>query len=134
MTASLRPFARSRCLRVIGVFAWLMLVTTSLAAAPMGTQAQDAQSIHAAASTTAAHCRDDGPASDSAAAAGIHHQAGCCGGWAVPSCHCAAMCASAVPATLALIAAMPLSAGYDMPSRLMAPSPNTAVPLRPPAI
>ena len=132
MTASLRPFARSRCLRVMGVLAWLMLVTTSLAAAPMGMQAHDAPPIHAATSVAGDRCHHDGLAMDSAAS--THHLAGCCGSQAMPGCHCAAMCASAVPATLTMIAAAPVSISYDMPPRIMAPSPDTAPPLRPPSI
>ncbi|MEO7198667.1 MAG: hypothetical protein ABIY56_00445 [Dokdonella sp.] len=132
MIASLRPFARSRCLRAMGVLAWLMLVVTSVAAAPMGMQAQDAQPIQATTSITGtnAHCHDGGPASDSAAH--LHHQPDCCGSQAMPGCHCAAMCASAVPTTLTMIAAVRLSTSYRMPPRIVAPAPNSAPPLRPP--
>ena len=132
MTVSLRLFARSRCLRVMGVLAWLMLVTTSLAAAPMGMQGQDGPSIHPATSASAERCHHGELANNSAT--GIQHQPDCCGSQAVPGCHCAAMCASAVPTTLTMIASVRLSAGYHMRPRIAAPSPNSAPPLRPPLI
>ena len=132
MIASLRPFARSRCLRVMGVLAWLMLVATSLAAAPMGMQGQDAPSIHAATSIPAEHCHHGELANNSAV--GVHHQPDCCGSPAVLGCHCPAMCASAVPATLTMITTVPLSPSYSALLRITAPSPNAAPPQRPPLV
>ena len=132
MIASLRPFARSRCLRAMGVLAWLMLVVTSVTAAPMGMQAQDAQPMQAATSITgtSAHCHDDGPANDSVVS--VHHHADCCGSHVAAGCQCPAMCVSVVPTTLTMIAAVRLSTRYRMPPRIVAPAPTSAPPLRPP--
>lgn len=116
----------------MGIFAWLMLVVTSVAAAPMGMQAQDAQSIQAATSISGVHCHNDGLAGDSAA--DVHQRADCCGGQAVPGCHCPAMCVSAVPATLTMLATVRLSISYRMPPQIVAPAPNSAPPLRPPLV
>ena len=132
MIVSLRPFARSRCLRAMGVLAWLMLVVTSVAASPMGMHAQDAQPMQMATSIAGSHCHDGEPASDSAAH--LHQQPDCCGSQAMPGCHCAAMCAGAVPTTLTMIAAMRLSTSYHRSPRIVALSPNSAPPLRPPLV
>jgi hypothetical protein len=130
MIASLRPFARSRCLRVMGLLAWLMLVATSLSAAPTG-MPMDAAPVHAAASVTGVHCHQHMLAKGSAATA---HESVCCSGHAVAGCYCAAMCVSTLPTALKMIAAVPLSARYDMLPPLVAPSPNSMPLLRPPSI
>jgi hypothetical protein len=43
------------------------------------------------------------------------------------------MCATVVPAALAMIVPMPFSVRYGMPLQVLAPSPDTAPPLRPPS-
>jgi hypothetical protein len=115
----------------MSVFAWLMLVITSVTAAPGGMPVPDASSVHAATSMAGDRCHHDGPATRSVAA--VHHLADCCGGHAASGCHCPAMCATVVPAALAMIAPMPLSVRYGMPLQALAPSPDTAPPLRPPS-
>lgn len=132
MIASLRPFAHSRCLRAMGILAWLMLVVTSAIAAPMEMPSQSAQPAEAAASMTGAHCHDGGPTSDSAM--GVYHQADCCGSPVALGCQCPTMCISVVPTPLAMIAAVQLSTSYRMPPRIVAPAPNSAPPLRPPLV
>jgi hypothetical protein len=133
MIVSLRPFARSRCLRVMGALAWLMLVSTSLLAAPMSMSGHHVSSVQGVVLATSYHCPPDGTTTDAVPAHVA--SADCCTGHnAMSGCHCATMCANLAPFTLPLIAEVPLSVVYDMPSRVTAPSPNTAPPLRPPSI
>lgn len=133
MIASLRPFVRSRCLRAMGVLAWLTLVATSLAAAPLGIPIQAHASKHAAISTSVpgAHCQQSVFEKDSASAA---RESDCCDGPAVRGCYCAAMCVSTLPTAVKMITAVPFSARYSMPQPLLAPSPNSIPLLRPPLI
>jgi hypothetical protein len=114
----------------MSVFAWLMLVITSVRAAPEGLFALNASSVHVATSMAGGHCHHDESAADAAA---VHHSADCCGGHAAALCHCPAMCATVVPAATAMIAPVPLLARYGMPLQMLAPSPYTAPPLRPPS-
>lgn len=131
MTASLRPFARSRCLRVMGVLAWLMLVTSSLAAAPLGMEGHSAHSRHAVVATVGEPCHYDATAKASQSSCLDHD--GCCGDLAGHSCDCAAMCSSVLPSTpSAITGSAAITVVYGAPSRASAPSPDTAPPLRPP--
>ncbi|MGH8192712.1 MAG: hypothetical protein ACREP2_14870 [Rhodanobacteraceae bacterium] len=131
MTVSLRTFARSRCLRVLGVLAWLMLATSSLQAAPLMIEAQPFVAAHAAA-TVHEHCNEL-PAARMASQPGhapampMGHGDCCHGG-----CHCLAACGAVitVPRSMALqqFAPVPLPrfASTDPIPTLAAP------PLRPP--
>jgi hypothetical protein len=133
MIVSLRPFARSRCLLAMGILAWLMLVTSSLIAAPLGMDGHAAHSIHAVVAAVGEHCHD-GASTVISTSCGDDH-AGCCGSQPGASCNCAAMCSSVLPSASATIAGSTLVAvAYGLPSRISAPSPDTAPPLRPPTV
>jgi hypothetical protein len=132
MMISLRHFARSRCLRVMGVLAWLMLASTSVMAAPMNMATHHESATRLMAAAGSGHC----PPAESAAHSVPAHQAspGCGGGLASTDCHCATMCASVTPVTLTQMTSVPLSPAYDRSLRIIAPEPNTAPPLRPPSV
>ena len=139
MTASLRPFARSRCLGALGALAWLLLVINSLAAAPLGRMGgPQAHPLHAAVVTlsqrghlaapaavpTSAGCADRSCCND---------QAGCCDGLTLHGCSCAAMCsASLPPEPLITLAPAGIGRTYALPPSISAPSLHAAPPLRPP--
>ncbi|MEO5829459.1 MAG: hypothetical protein ABIQ36_02720 [Rhodanobacter sp.] len=130
MTTSLRPFARSRCLRVMGVLAWLMLVTTSLAAAPLGMGGHAAHSRHAAVAAVGEPCLHGATAKTAQSSC---LDVGCCGDLAGHSCSCATMCSSVLPSAPAIIiGSTAISVAYGLPSSANAPSPDTAPPMRPP--
>jgi hypothetical protein len=130
MTTSLRPFARSHCLRVMGVFAWLMLVTTSLAAAPLGMGGHSAHVTHAAVAAVGQPCHHGATAKTSQSSC---LDDGCCGDLAGHSCNCATMCSSMLPAAPAIITgSTAISVAYGLPSSANAPSPDKAPPMRPP--
>lgn len=131
MAVSLHKLARSRCLRVMGVFAWLMLATTSLAAAPANMDMSATHATQAAAASTSDACHDAMPASTPAIP--DHHRPDCCGGQTSVVCHCAAMCASVVPAQIRMIVASSVRPNYDRRADIDAPTPARASPLRPPS-
>ena len=64
----------------MGVLAWLMLVTTSLAAAPLSPQAYTVHSRHAAVAAVGEYCHHDTAAKTSRSCCADHN--GCCGGLA----------------------------------------------------
>src|SRR6185312_1276411 len=107
MTVSLRRLARSRGLRTLAALAWLMLVTTALAL-----HHGSALSNHPAASM---------PDRD------------CCGDQMAQGCHCHSVCGSVLHSVAVVVpTAMLFAVVYGPPAAVRAPSPNTAVPLRPP--
>lgn len=126
MTASLRPFARSRGLRALGVLAWLALVFSSL-----GMTAWPP----AAAAHVAPHAMPHAAVAQ-AANGGMVHTHDCCpdhaGAPTHASCSCDGLCASVLPPVPALQlsflspASMPALSGGEPPSVVRAP------PLRPP--
>jgi len=129
MTVSLRRLARSRGLRTLALLAWLMLISTSLAAAPMG-MAMHGSAAHAMAATGAAP--HHGAAVSNHPAANMADRA-CCGDQMASGCHCHSVCGSVLHSvTVVVPTAMPFAVVYGPPSSVRAPSPNTAVPLRPP--
>lgn len=134
MTASLRPFARSRGLRALVLMAWLMLVITSLAAAPLGMGSAPAHAMHAATAAVGEplHHAASGhaPSHDC-----CEQHADCCGNPTGHVCGCVGMCASALPPTPAsVVVASWIATAYAPPLRLHAPSAPTAPPLRPPSV
>ncbi|WEN15766.1 hypothetical protein PY254_03580 [Rhodanobacter sp. AS-Z3] len=130
MTASLRPFAHSRCLRVMGVLAWLMLVTTSLAAAPREMGGHSAHVTHVTVAAVGHTCHHGATAKSSPSSC---LDDGCCGDLAGHSCHCATMCSSVLPAAPAVIASpTTVALVYGQPSSVSTPSPDTGPPMRPP--
>lgn len=134
MTFSLRSLARSRCLRAMGVLAWLMLVINSLAAAPMGmTGVPHSHAMHATVAAVSEHCHHHVAVKGSRSC--CDDQAGCCGGMMGHTCNCAAMCSTTLPPepAVALISTA-ITARYALPLPSSAPSLNTAPPLRPPAV
>ena len=117
----------------MGVLAWLMLVINSLAGAPMGmAEGAYAHSMHATATATNEHnhhraapdhesCGDD--------------QGHACGGMTGMTCHCVAMCSTALPmAEVAVLAPIATTVSYATLLPDNAPSLDTAPPLRPPAV
>jgi hypothetical protein len=134
MTVSLRLFARSRCLRAAGALAWLMLVVTSLVAAPPDMEGPAAHAMHAAVATVDGHDAHDTRDSAPPEACCGDHATGH-GDQAGLHCHCASTCSSALPSFPGVnVHAIGLVMAYDMASRANAPSPATAPPLRPPAV
>jgi hypothetical protein len=134
MIVSLRLFARSRCLRVMGVLAWLMLVTSSLAAAPLGMEGHTVHSRHAVVAALGEPSYH-GAHSAIARLSCCDDSAGCCAGQAGNSCNCATACNNALPSAFAaVLGSSALGVAYGAPSRITAPSPYTAPPLRPPAV
>ncbi|UGB39533.1 hypothetical protein [Frateuria soli] len=137
MTASLRPFARSRALRALGLMGWLMLVISSLAAAPAGMGQIHEPPMQAA--TAMADGSSQGLAHDDHAHASSHD---CCdqhgddpGSVSGQACGCVGMCASAVPPMApGVLMASWVSGGYAQPLRLRAPSAPVSPPLRPPSV
>jgi hypothetical protein len=134
MTISLHLLARSRFLRAMGVLAWLMLVATSLTAAPLGMEGHTAHSTHAVIAAVGEHCHHGMHDAGSSGSCCDDH-AGCCGGQAGLGCHCASMCSSALPTcSTTITGSSVLGAIYGAPARISAPSPATAPPLRPPTV
>ncbi|MCX7514254.1 hypothetical protein [Frateuria sp. STR12] len=133
MTASLRPFARSRGLFAVGLLAWLMLVVTSLAAAPLGMGSAYAHSVHEATAAVGEplhHGLSHVPSHDC-----CEQHDGCCGHATAHVCGCVGMCASALaPMPASLLTASAVSAGYGHPTRIHAPTLPAAPPLRPPSV
>lgn len=132
MTLSLRSLARSRGLRALGLLAWLMLVITSLAAAPLGMASTHTHAMHAATAAVGEpmhHGSNHVPSHD-CCAAHIH----CCGTPAGHVCGCVGMCASALPPTPAgPVPGALMAVVHPWPLRVHAPSAPTAPPLRPPS-
>lgn len=119
----------------MGVLAWLMLVISSLAAAPPGTAV--VPHAHAMAATVAmvGGERADQAAPVTAAASAGAEQVDCCGDLTAHHyCVCAAMCVTALTPMVALtLAPVAATAVYAMPRRITPPALVTAPPLRPPA-
>lgn len=130
MTFSLRHLSRSRTLRVLAVMAWLMLVTTSLIAAPMPAASVGGESSHAALVSHHHYRHGDHAGSHAAAAA-----SGCCQGHMGAACHCASLCGIALvpaPGHFALSWIVPSTGraygAARAPTRILLP------PLRPPLV
>jgi hypothetical protein len=134
MTASLRPFIRSRGLRAMGALAWLMLVITSLAAAPLDMGRAHAHAMDGLTAAVGEPLHHQGQSQAPSHDCCAQHD-GCCGHQAGHACGCVGMCASAVPPTPAsLIAAWTGRSLYDRAMRVHAPSVVAAPPLRPPSV
>lgn len=127
MTYSLRLLVRSRCLRLTGALAWLMLVINSLAAAPMGmTGVPHSHPMHATVAEVCEHGHHD---------VVVKASRSCCGGMTGHACHCAAMCSATLPpAAVVVLVSVSITNSYAMPPPSSASSLNTAPPLRPPAV
>ncbi len=130
MTISLRRLVRSHCLRTMAVLAWLMLVSTSLAAAPMFMGANGApQAVHA----TSEH-QHHGMASMQQAPTQASDMS-CCNDHTVQGCSCHSLCGN-VLSPVAVLAPAPVTfaATYARLSDRRAPAPNALPPLRPPSV
>jgi hypothetical protein len=129
MSISLRRLAHSHCLRTMAVLAWLMLVSTSLLAAPMlmgtGVATQTVQ-------TPSEYQHQDmtkmqlGPT--------LTSDMSCCNDFTFQGCNCHSLCGSvlspvAVPAPAPVMFATTYVRLFDQ----RAPAPNTMPPLRPPS-
>jgi hypothetical protein len=116
--------------------AWLMLVVTSLGAAPMGTGHSHGPAVDAV-TATASEPSHHGLAHHDPTHASSHEccgqQAGDPGAATGHACGCIGMCASAVlPAPAGVVMDSWVSTDYAQPARLNAPSTLTSPPLRPP--
>ncbi len=129
MTFSLRRLARAHCLRTMALLAWLMLVSTSLAASPMlmGTDAGP-QAVQ----TTSSH-QHHGMASMQQGQT-LTSDMSCCNDYMVHGCSCHSLCGN-VLSPVAVLAPAPVmfAATYVRLFDLRAPAPNTVPPLRPPS-
>jgi hypothetical protein len=129
MIVSLRRLGRSRGLRTLAVLAWLMLVSSFLAAAPMA-MGMHGGAAHAMAATSVAPQHDSARSNHPAASMPGH---ACCGDQMAQGCHCHSVCGSVLHSVAVVVPAPVLFVVvYGSPSPVRAPSPNTAVPLRPP--
>lgn len=127
---SMHTFQASRFMRVMAVFAWLMLVAVSLPVAAMGS---GMDMSHGDMPTTMHMAMDQGV--QHATLSGDHHAADCCGNATHPACQCDAMCGNV------LFPAVPALSGANMPegyylsfSSVDAPTLDPIPPLRPPAV
>jgi hypothetical protein len=129
MSASfcLHRFTTSRLLRVVAMFAWL-LMAISLPAVSAHTMAGEGNNAAAMASMMADHDMH-------ADATDGHHADQCCGNTTHATCHCDAMCGAALlPGVPALHGPARLAA-LPIPLRGMAaPTLQFTPPLRPPAV
>jgi hypothetical protein len=134
MTVSLRLFARSRCLRAIGALAWLMLVITSLAAAPLDMEGHAAHSMHTVVAAVGEHDAHGARDAGTSRACCDDHAVGH-GDQAGLHCHCASMCGSVLPSCPGLgVHAIALAMTWGASPGISASTPVTAPPLRPPAV
>lgn len=125
---SMRHLRCSRLLRVMALFAWMMLVAVSVPAAAIGTATS---TMHHAMPATMGSMMWHGM--QHTAKAGDHHD-GCCGNASQPACQCDAMCGSMLlPALTALPGAGIHVARYAMLRGIDAPTITPIPPLRPPA-
>lgn len=127
---SMRKFQTSRIMRVMAVFAWLMLVAVSLPAAATGSGMDMSQGDMPA----TMHMTMDHGMQHAAHTEG-HRAADCCGDATHPACHCDAMCGNVLfPAIPALVGTHVLMDHYVSFSGIDAPTLDPIPPLRPPAV
>jgi hypothetical protein len=131
MTVSLRSLVRSHCLRTMAVLAWLMLVSTSLFAAPMLMGAGGA--LQEAVPTASGHQHQG--------MAGMHQESTltsdmtCCNPHMVQGCDCHSLCGNVLsPLAVSTPAPLLLAATHGHVFQRRAPAPNTVPPLRPPSV
>ncbi|QRN55435.1 hypothetical protein ISN74_08985 [Dyella caseinilytica] len=124
----MRRLRSSRFLRVMALFAWVMLVAVSMPATAASTDGSAAyHAMPAAMGSMMGHSMQH------AAAAGGHHD-GCCGNPSHPACQCDAMCGSALPPALPAMSGAGIPAArYAMLRGIDAPTVDPIPPLRPPA-
>lgn len=130
MTISLRRLARSHCLRTMAVLAWLMLVSTSLAAAPMLMGTDGAPHAMQTTSSHQHHVRASLQQAPTLAADMF-----CCNDPMAPDCSCHSLCGIVLSPVSVLAPAPMMFATTYAPSfdqRTLAP--NTVPPLRPPSV
>jgi len=123
----------------MSVLAWLMLVVTSLAAAPRCAEHHHGSASHAMATTAVAYAQNAHAAAVRGSAKAAHSccdgDGDCCGGPSNTACGCAAMNASVLPSAVATVAAvLPMAMAYASPARVRAPTTDLAPPLRPPSV
>lgn len=127
---SMRRFQASRFMRVMAVFAWLMLVVVSLPVAAMGAGMDMSQGDMPA---TMPMTMDHGM--PYTAHAGGHQAADCCGNATHPACHCDAMCGNVLFPAMPALAGTHVPAGHHVSfSGIDAPTLDPIPPLRPPAV
>ena len=130
MNFSLRLLARSRCLRVLSVMAWLMLVSSSLVAAPMLMGANGAtQGVQ----TESSHQHHDMATMQQGSM--LAPDLSCCNDHMVQGCNCHSLCGNLLsPVSVLAPASMSFAAVYAQVFDPTAPAPNTVPPLRPPSV
>jgi hypothetical protein len=114
------------------VLAWLMLVVTSLTAAPLDAAQHPIHAAHTKAALASEHCNHCTSAKANHSCCGEH--AGCCGSFVGHACGCAVIGAGLLPPALTSIAdamLVAMSYGTLQPSGTL--SSDTVPPLRPPA-
>jgi hypothetical protein len=126
---SMRHIQHSRFMRVLALFAWLMLVTVSMPAAAMD---MDAGMSHANAPTGMSAMMN--PSMPQAPAGAMHHAGDCCGHSSHPACHCDAMCGNLLLPVLPAVLRSALPTTYLVAFHgVEAPTLDPIPPLRPPA-
>ncbi|OOG58234.1 hypothetical protein B0E47_05045 [Rhodanobacter sp. B05] len=111
------------------MLAWLMLVSSSLAAAPMA-MGMHGSAAHAMVATGVILHHGSARSNHPAASMSDH---ACCGDRMAQGCHCHSVCGSVLHSVTVVVPAPVLFVVvYGSPSTVRAPSPNTAAPLRPP--
>jgi hypothetical protein len=116
----------------MALLAWLMVVVTSLTAAPLGAVRHPAHAARTTVVTADECCHHDTHAKT---AQSCTDHVGGCGGSGGHACGCAAMGASMLPSVVASIAtAMIVALRYGTPDPGRALASMTAPPLRPPAV
>jgi hypothetical protein len=125
---STQTFFASRCVRVMALFAWLLL-TVSLPATSMGGADDMSQGSRSAEMASMTHEGMNHVASTS-----LHHAGDCCGTPSHTACHCDAMCGSVLlPGVPALSGSAMLADTYAPLRGINAPTLDPTPPLRPPA-
>jgi hypothetical protein len=119
----MHSFRASRFMRVMALFAWLMLMVTSSPVVAMGSgMASGDMPVN-----MAAMMGHTAPASS-------HHGQDCCGGPTHADCHCDAMCGGMLVPALPILSGSPAPAErYAVLYGIDAPMPDPNPPLRPPA-
>jgi hypothetical protein len=127
---SMRTLQASRFMRVMAVFAWLMLVAVSLPAAAARTGMDMSHGDMPATMNMGMH-----HSMPHATSVGGNREADCCGNPSHLACHCDAMCGNVLfPAVPALSGAHMPAGHYVSFSGIDAPTLDPIPPLRPPAV
>jgi hypothetical protein len=130
LSLAMRSFRSPRFVRVMALFAWLMLVAVPLPTSAMGSIASMS---HGGMPASMVSMMEHGkPQTQSSMR---HHAQDCCGDPAHAGCHCDAMCGSVLlPALPVLSGTHRLAGRYATLYGIDAPALDPIPPLRPPAV